>query len=136
MENSEVAEQLKSAPTEQLVKLYIKLRDAIEEKEREIKEKVKKQDMIAQELLVRCDTAGGNISITGVGRITRRTSKRYWTTNWPALYNMIKEHDAFHLLHQRITTTAMEEFLEQNPNLMPEGLNLDTNQTVVVTRAS
>lgn len=136
MDNSAIAEQLKSASTEQLVKLYVKLRDAIEEKEREIKEKVKKQDLIAQELLVRCNDVGGNISIPDVGRVTRRTTKRYWTANWPALYQVIKEHDAFHLLHQRITTTAMEEFLEQNPNIMPEGLNLDTNQTVVVTRAS
>lgn len=136
MDNSEIAEQLKTAPTDKLVKLYIKLRDAIEEKEREIKDKAKKQDMIAAELLTRCNDVGGNITITGVGRITRKVNKRYWTTNWPALYQIIKDHDAFHLLHQRITTTAMEAFLEENPNIMPEGLNLDTNQTVVVTRAS
>ena len=124
------------ATTERLVKAYIKLRDAIEEKERE-KTKLKElQEKIAEELLARCNEVGGNISITGVGRVTRRTSKRYWTSNWPALYEIIKKHDAFHLLHQRITNTAMEQFLEENPEIMPEGLNLDSEQTVVVTRAS
>ena len=136
MSSQEILEQLKAAPTEQLVKLYIKLRDGIEEKEREIREKVKKQDLIASVLLTRCNEVGGNITVTGVGRITRKVNKRYWTANWPALYEVIKEHDAFHLLHQRITTAAMEEFLEQNPDVMPEGLNLDTTQSVVITRAS
>lgn len=124
------------ATTERLVTAYINLRDAIEEKERE-KSKLKElQEQIAKELLTRCEQAGGNISIPDIGRVTRRTSKRYWTSNWPALYEIIKKHNAFHLLHQRITTSAMEEFLEENPDIMPEGLNLDSEQTVVVTRAS
>lgn len=131
-----IAEQLKQANTEHLVKLYIKLRDAVAEKEREIKERKQKQDKIAEELLVRCETAGGNITVTGVGRVTRKTLKSYWTSNWPALYKIIKDKDAFHLLHQRITNTAMEQFLEDNPDIMPEGLNLDSKQTVVITRAS
>lgn len=122
--------------TERLVKAYIKLRDAIEEKEREKSKLKEMQEKIAEELLARCNDVGGNISITGVGRVTRRTTKRYWTSNWPALYEIIKKHDAFHLLHQRITNTAMEQFLEENPEIMPEGLNLDSEQTVVVTRAS
>jgi hypothetical protein len=136
MDNAAIVEQLKQAQTADLVKLYIKLRDAIEAKEREIKERVKKQELIEEELLARCNDVGGNISITDVGRVTRRISKRYWTSNWPALYKVIKDHDAFHLLHQRITNTAMEQFLEENPDVMPEGLNLDTKQTVVITRAS
>lgn len=122
--------------TERLVKAYINLRDAIEEKEREKNKLKEMQEKIAEELLARCNDVGGNISITGVGRVTRRTTKRYWTSNWPALYEIIKKHDAFHLLHQRITNTAMEQFLEENPEIMPEGLNLDSEQTVVVTRAS
>ena len=124
------------ATTERLIKAYIKLRDAIEEKEREKGKLKEMQEKIATELLSRCEDAGGNISIPNVGRVTRRTSKRYWTSNWPALYKIIKEHDAFHLLHQRITSSAMEEFLEENPDIMPEGLSLDSEQTVVVTRAS
>lgn len=126
--------------TERLVQAYIKLRDAIEAKERELKAEIdvlrSKQETIEQELLSRCNEVGGNITIPDVGRVTRRVAKRYWTSNWPALYKIIKEHDAFHLLNQRITNSAMEQFLEEHPDLMPEGLSLDSKQTVVVTRAS
>jgi len=122
--------------TERLIKAYIKLRDAIEEKEREKGKLKEMQEKISVELLTRCEEAGGNISIPNVGRVSRRVSKRYWTSNWPALYKIIKERDAFNLLHQRITNSAMEQFLEDNPDIMPEGLNLDSEQTVVVTRAS
>jgi len=124
------------ATTERLIKAYIKLRDAIEEKEREKSKLKEMQEKISVELLTRCEEAGGNISIPNVGRVSRRVSKRYWTSNWPALYKIIKERDAFNLLHQRITNSAMEQFLEDNPDIMPEGLNLDSEQTVVVTRAS
>lgn len=124
------------ATTERLIKAYIKLRDAIEEKEREKGKLKEMQEKISVELLARCEEAGGNISIPNVGRVSRRVSKRYWTSNWPALYKIIKERDAFNLLHQRITNSAMEQFLEDNPDIMPEGLNLDSEQTVVVTRAS
>ncbi len=127
------------ATTERLVETYIKIRDAIAEKERAHKQDIAKlqeqQDVISKELLTRCEAAGGNIT-TPVGRVARRVAKRYWTTNWPALYQIIKEHDAFHLLNQRITTLAMEQFLEEHPDVLPEGLNLDSTLTVTVTRAS
>jgi hypothetical protein len=46
----------------------------------------------------------------------------------------MKEHDAFQLLQQRITTTNMEQFLEENPDLHPPGLNVDANYAVTVRR--
>ena len=127
-------------PTEKIVAAYINLRDAIDKmKSRhkaELQELDEQLEMLSQELLNRCDEAGGNISIPGVGRVARRITRNYWTSDWPALYEIIKEHDAFHLLHQRITHKAMQEFLEEHPDLTPSGLNVDSKYTVVVTRAS
>ena len=58
--------------TEKLITAYIKLRDAIAEKEKEHKAELKglheQLDLIEQELLVHCEKAGGNISVPGVGR--------------------------------------------------------------------
>ena len=127
-------------PTEKIVAAYINLRDAIDKmKSRhkaELQELDEQLEMLSQELLNRCDEAGGNISIPGVGRVARRITRNYWTSDWPALYEIIKEHDAFHLLHQRITNKAMQDFLEEHPDLTPSGLNVDSKYTVVVTRAS
>lgn len=126
--------------TNRLIEAYINLRDAISVKEQEHKTAVDKlklqQEIIEQELLKRCKAAGGNISIPGVGRVTRRVAKRYSTTDWPALYKIIKDFDAFHLLNQRITNAAMEQFLEDHPDVMPTGLNLDSKETVTITRAT
>jgi len=126
--------------TEKLIKAYIKLRDAIAEKEKEHKAEVKaleeQLDMLQGELLTQCEAAGGNISVPGVGRVARRVAKNYWTSDWQSLYSVIKEHDAFHLLHQRISNKAMQQFLEENPEVHPAGLNLDSRYAVTVTRAS
>jgi hypothetical protein len=73
---------------------------------------------------------------TSSATVIRRVSKRYSTTNWPAIYRLIKEHDAFGLLTQRISNANMQQFLEENPELYPEGLNVDSRFAVTVRRKS
>lgn len=123
--------------TEQLVATYIKIRDAIAEKEHQCREDVKlleaQKDVVEQELLAVCESVGGNVS-TPVGSVRRRIAKQYWTSDWDALYQVIKDNDAFHLLHQRISQKAMQQFLEENPDVHPAGLNVDSKYTVTVVR--
>jgi hypothetical protein len=127
-------------PTDKVVTAYINLRDAIDtiktRHKAELKNLEEQLDMLDEELLKRCNDAGGNISIPGVGRVARRITSNYWTNDWSSLYQIIKEHDAFHLLHQRISNKAMKEFLDNNPDLTPPGLNVDSSYAVTVTRAS
>lgn len=126
--------------TDKIIETYIKVRDAVRAMEEKHKEEIRdlkdQLEVLEQELLARVDKAGGNISIPNVGRVARRISRQYWTNDWESLYRFIKEHDAFHLLHQRISNKAMQEFLNENPDLMPEGLNVDSRYAVTVTRAS
>lgn len=126
--------------TEKIVSTYIKVRDAISAMEQRHKEEkrnlVEQLEILEQELLSRVEQAGGNISVPNVGRVARRVSRNYWTNDWESFYKVVKEHDAFHLLHQRISNKAMQEFLDEHPDLMPEGLNVDSRYTVTVTRAS
>jgi hypothetical protein len=123
--------------TERLIETYIKIRDARLAKEADHKAEIKnfddQLDVISKELLARCEEVGGNIT-TPVGYVKRRISRNYWTNDWESLYNLIKEHDAFHLLHQRISNKAMQEFLEEHPGITPAGLNADSAYVVTVTR--
>jgi hypothetical protein len=123
--------------TEQLVTTYLKIRDAIAERERQCREDVKlleaQKDVVEQELLAVCESVGGNVS-TPVGSVRRRIAKQYWTSDWDALYQTIKDNNAFHLLHQRISQKAMQQFLEENPDVHPAGLNVDSKYTVTVVR--
>ena len=129
-----------SVKTEKIVETYIKVRDAISEMEAKHKQEKKslqeQLDILEKALLERCEEVGGNISIPHVASITRRVSRNYWTNDWESLYRIIKEHDAFHLLHQRISNKAMQEFLEEHPDLLPEGMNVDSRYAVTVTRRS
>jgi hypothetical protein len=64
----------------------------------------------------------------------RRTITKYWTSDWERMYQFIREHDAFHLLEQRVHSKHMEDFLDENPDLMPIGLNIDRKFVISVRK--
>lgn len=119
---------------DKLVKAYIKIRDARAELSKQDKELEEQLDMIQEKLLEICKETGTDGLRTEFGTVSRRISKRYWTSDWESFYKFMKEHDAFGLLQQRITTANMEQFLEENPDLHPPGLNLDATYAVTVRR--
>lgn len=127
-------------PTEKLVKAYIKMRDArsvlsaeYEAKDEEIK---KQMQVIEQHLLEVCKKAGADsVKIHGVGTIIRGVKTQYWTSDWEAMHNFIKENDAVELLERRIAQKAMGEFLQANPDKMPKGMNVDSKYTITVRRS-
>lgn len=127
-------------PTERLVKAYIKMRDAraalsaeFEKKDEEIKEQMR---MVEGHLLEVCKKAGADsVKIHGVGTIIRGVKTQYWTSDWEAMYNFIKENDAVELLERRIAQKAMGEFLQANPDKLPKGMNVDSKFTITVRRS-
>ncbi|MEN6549734.1 MAG: hypothetical protein ABFE07_27135 [Armatimonadia bacterium] len=126
-------------PTPKLVRAYIKMRDAraalsakYEEEDKKIKEQM---EMVESYLLETCKRAGGNVSIPGVGNVIRGVSTRYWTSDWEAMHNFIKENNAVDLLERRIAQKAMGDFLKANPDKMPKGMNVESKYTVTVRRS-
>ncbi len=119
---------------ERLAKIYTKIRAKRLELEKEVSALQEQQDMVAEEIVKLCKEQGVQTMRTEYGTISLRTSKRYWTSDWQSMYDFIKEHDAFSLLHQRINTTNMNQFLEENPDLHPPGLNADATQTVAIVK--
>jgi hypothetical protein len=126
-----MSEQLNA---DRLAKIYVKIREKRLALEKDVAKLQEQQDIVAQEILDICKEQGASTIRTEHGTISRRTSKRFWTSDWDAFYKFIKEHDAFSLLQQRITTSNMEQFLEENPDLHPPGLNADATQTIVITK--
>ena len=47
----------------------------------------------------------------------------------------IEETGAFGLLEKRLHQTNMKDFLAENPDLYPKGLNVESEYTVVVRRS-
>ena len=119
---------------EKLAKVYIKIRDKRRELAKQDKKLKEQLDLIANELLDICKEQGASTIRTQYGTVSRRVNKNYWTSDWDSFYKFIKENDAFSLMHQRINNTNMSQFLEENPDALPPGLNSEVNQTVVITK--
>lgn len=124
---------------DKLVATYIKIRDAKDALVRDHETKLKDLDdqlgVVEAELLELCKTTGQDGGKTAAGTFTRTVKTRYWTSDWDSMYRFIKEHDAPHLLERRVAQGAFKEFLEQNPGVMPEGLNVDNRYSITVRRA-
>jgi hypothetical protein len=134
-----MSKDLHDVPADVLAETYIKIRD----KRAELKEKFEEQDnalkeqqdLLAAEMLEVCYETGADSIKTPAGTIIRKVDTRYWTTDWDSMYRFIEEHDAFPLLEKRLHQTNLKQFLEENPDLLPAGLQADSKYTVVVRRS-
>ena len=124
---------------DQLTAIYLKIRDTRAENKREFenvdKDLEEQQKMLAEQMLDSCKELGADSIKTPHGTIIRSVKSKYWTGDWDSMYNFIKEHDAFGLLEKRLHQTNMKDFLNENPDALPMGLNVESEYTIVVRRA-
>ncbi len=117
---------------------YVRLRDqraqlkADYEKQDEVLEF--RMDKIRSELLEVLKTTGASSIRTEAGTITRTVRTKYWTSDWDEFYKLMARHEAYHLLEKRIAQSSMKEFLEEHPEEVPPGLNVDSKYDVIVRR--
>jgi hypothetical protein len=119
---------------DKLAAVYVKIREARRElakKDAELKEQL---DAVSEKLLEICKEQGATTIRTEHGTVSRRTNKNYWTSDWDAFFKFIKENDAFSLVQHRINNTSMAQFLEENPNLFPPGLQAEVGQSIVIVK--
>jgi hypothetical protein len=121
-----------------LVKVYRRLRDAVAELEEEHKAKLAElkyqMDLVSQNLLEFCERHNLDSVRTPMGTVSRRVQTRYWTNDWESLYKCVEENGAYHLLEKRINNHNMKEFLEENPDILPPGLQVDRKYIVQVRK--
>jgi hypothetical protein len=122
-----------------LVQVYIKIRDAKEIKTRQYEDDIAALDQqlaaIEESLLEICKNTGQDGGKTQYGSFTRTVKTRYWTSDWDSMYQFIKDHDAPELLERRVHQGNFKEFLQENPDKMPQGMNVDSRYSVTVRRA-
>ena len=125
---------------DKLVKAYIKIRDKrkqlADEYEAEDKQLEESLDMISEKLLEICKTTGADGFRTEFGTVTRKVAKRFWTNDWHSFHKFLLDHEAPELLEKRIAQSNMATFLEENPDLLPPGLNVDSKYTISIRRKS
>tara|TARA_R100000935_G_scaffold26878_1_gene47007 strand:+ start:298 stop:687 length:390 start_codon:yes stop_codon:yes gene_type:complete len=117
-----------------LAAMYLKMREAIQNKEEEIKEIKEEQETVTAKLLALCEEQNTDGLTTPSGTISRRVLSKFWTSDWEKMYEFIKEHDATHILEKRIHNGNMKEFLAENPDLCPNGLQSDRKYVISVRK--
>jgi predicted AlkP superfamily phosphohydrolase/phosphomutase len=125
-------------PADKLVSVYRRIRTAIDEKEEEHKQVISdlkdKLELVSERLLKLCNDQNVDSLRTMEGTVTRRIKSRFWTTDWESMYKFIKEQDAPFLLEQRIHIANMRQFLDENPDLHPAGLQEDRKYAITVRK--
>jgi hypothetical protein len=126
------------ADAEALVSAYINIRNErdriISQQKQALKELELQLEAVSKALLEICKENKLDGFRTDFGTVSQITKTEYWTNDWDSLYKFIKENDAFHLLHKRVNQSGMKEFLDENPDLHPAGLNVDQEYSIRVTR--
>ena len=127
-----------SVTMDRLTRVYIKMRDKLallsrtyEEEEALIKAQQAEVSAAMKDIIQK---AGGTGMKTEYGTVALKTSTRYYTQDWEAMYRFLIDNDAVHLLEKRIAQKNMSEFLDSNPGMVPPGLNTMSEITVSVTK--
>ena len=125
---------------DKLSAVYLKIRTAREELKAKFDadDKVLADQMfdIENALIDALNSAGADSIATPHATVIRRITTRYNPTNWDAIYKLVHKHKAYGLLFKRVHDANMKEFLEQQPDEFPEGLNVDRKYAVTVRRKS
>lgn len=124
---------------DQIVEVYIKIRDARDEARREadkIEADFESQlEVLEQQMLDVCKATGATSLKTPHGTIMQSVKKRYWTNDWEKFYDFMFEHNVPELLERRIHQTNIKQFLEENPDMLPLGLNVEAEHSITVRRS-
>jgi hypothetical protein len=125
-------------PLEKLTRIYIKMRDKKYEVVHEMEEQISKieADMktVKVAILQHMKDSGVESLRTNSGTVYRTVKTTYSTSDWESMHKFILEHGVPELLEKRLQQTNMRAFLEENPELLPPGLNSNAEYSVTIRR--
>lgn len=117
-----------------LANIYIRMRNEIRFLEDQVDKIKQEQELISNKMLDICNSEDANTISTPEGTITRKLQSNYWTSDWDRFYSFVKEHEAYHLLEKRIHNGNMKEFLAENKDAVPIGLQAKQRYVIGVRK--
>lgn len=130
---------MSSVTVDKLTAVYLKIKTRRSELAAKFKEEdsalVEKQDRIRDALLQYCKDNNVDSVKTPNGTFYRSAKTKYWTSDWEEMHKFILEHQAPELLNKAINQSNMKQFLEENPDVLPKGLNVDSEYTISVRKS-
>ena len=132
------AKYVDGVPLPKLTQAYLNLKAARDELSAEYKKAdeklVNKQNKIKSALLSYLKENDIKSVKTDAGTFYRTVKQKYWTSDWGSMHEFILEHGLPDLLEKRLHQTNVRTFLEENEDLLPKGLNVDSEYSLSVRR--
>jgi len=127
-----------STDVERMTRVYLKIKAKRSEISRAFKEEDDtlkgQQDAVKQALLSYCKLHGVESVRTGEGLFYRSTRTKYWTHDWEAMHRFIMERNLPEFFTKSLNQTNVKQFLEENPDTLPEGLSIDSEYIISVRK--
>jgi hypothetical protein len=125
-------------PLDKLAKVYRKMRDQISELTKEYDTQVEllkaQQDEIKNAMKEQMQALGVTSVRTDQGTVVLSVKTRYSTADWDSFKKFVIEHEALDLFEKRIAQLNMKQFLDENPGVVPPGLNSNSEYDVSVRK--
>lgn len=120
---------------EKLMQASVNMREKIDELEKQISEIKVQRDKVDMALNEACRTLNVTSLKTKVGTLSRTLKTRYWSSDWPSMYEFILENKLPEFFEKRLVQSAVKEYLELNPDKAPPGLQATSEYTVRITKS-
>ena len=132
------AEEIASVPMDKLAKVYRKMAARVQQLTREYETQVEaikaQQEVVKIALKDQMLKLGVKSVRTDQGTVVLSTTTNYNTQDWDSFKEFMKQYDALDLVQQRISQLNMKRFLEENPGVVPPGLNSMTEYGISVRK--
>jgi esterase/lipase len=134
----ETKNEIANVSMDKLAKVYRKMSARVQELtqayENEVEQIKAQQEQVKNALKDMMLALGVSSVRTDQGTVVLSTKTRYNTQDWDSFKTFMLEHDAIDLLEKRIAQGNMSKFLEENPGLLPPGLNSNTEYAISVRK--
>lgn len=133
LEEVGVAPASEAIPLDKLVAIHAKIKAKQALLDKQIADLEEQREEIRLAIKDQMKALGLTSVRTSAGTVSLSKTTRYNTQDWDSFKAFVLEHEVVDLLEKRIAQTNMAQFLEENPGVVPPGLNSVTGFDIRVT---
>jgi len=132
------AEEVQDVTLTRLTKVFLKIKAKRAENKKEFDAQdeslIESQEAIKKALLQHCKDSGMESGRTTEGTFYRQVKTKYWTSDWESMHKFVLDHGVPEFLEKRLNQTVLKQYLEENPDESPMGLNIDSEYTMTISK--
>lgn len=126
-------QEVEVIPLDKLVAIHAKIKARQAKLDKEIADLEEQREAVRLAIKDQMKALGLTSVKTSSGTVSLMKSTRYNTQDWDSFKAFVLEHQVVDLLEKRIAQSNMAQFLEENPGVVPPGLNSVTGFDIRVT---